>query len=90
MSDIVAALFVARGGCYFGVPDVDPWDEARDARLYAGPWPVVEHPPCQMWVNFAAVNWRRYGTTLPAWYPGGDDGGCFSSALAARDASGVG
>lgn len=33
----VAALFVETGGCYFGLPDVDPWDEARDARLYAGP-----------------------------------------------------
>jgi hypothetical protein len=32
----VAALFVAAGGCYFGLPDVDPWDVTRDARLYAG------------------------------------------------------
>jgi hypothetical protein len=36
----VAALFVARGGIYFGREDVEPWDESRDARLYAGPWPV--------------------------------------------------
>ena len=38
---MVAALYVAKGGAYYGLPDVDPWDEARDARLYAGPWPVV-------------------------------------------------
>ena len=31
----IAALFVATGGVYFGLPGVDPWDEARDARLYA-------------------------------------------------------
>ena len=29
---MIAALFVETGGCYFGVPDVDPWDEPRDAK----------------------------------------------------------
>lgn len=38
---MIAALFVATGGCYFGLPDVDPWDVTRDARLYSGPHPVV-------------------------------------------------
>lgn len=37
----IAALYVQRDGVYYGLPDVDPWDEERDARLYAGPWPVV-------------------------------------------------
>ncbi len=47
---MIAALYVETGGCYFGVPWlIDPWDEQRDARLYAGPWPVVAHPPCQRW-----------------------------------------
>ena len=41
----VAALFVETGGAYFGVPGVDPWDVPRDARKYAGPYPVVAHPP---------------------------------------------
>lgn len=79
MGITVAALFVAKGGCYFGLDDVDPWDEARDARLYAGPHPVVAHPPCQLWVNFAALNYKRYGGdhNRP-----GNDGGCFASALA--------
>lgn len=74
----VAALFVARGGCYWDLEDVDPWDETRDARLYAGPWPVVAHPPCQLWVNFAALNFKRWGGehNRP-----GNDGGCFASAL---------
>jgi len=43
----VAALYVARGGAYWNLPDVDPWDVERDARLYAGPWAVIAHPPCQ-------------------------------------------
>jgi hypothetical protein len=75
----VAALFVASGGAYYGLPDVDPWDEERDARKYDGPHPVVAHPPCQLWVNFAALNFKRYGGehNRP-----GNDGGCFESALA--------
>jgi hypothetical protein len=27
---MIAALFVETGGCYFNIPDVDPWDEQRD------------------------------------------------------------
>jgi hypothetical protein len=50
---VIAALYVATGGAYYGLPDVDPWDEARDARLYAGPWPVVAHPPCGPWGKLA-------------------------------------
>jgi len=75
----VAALYVEKNGVYYGLPDVDPWDEERDARKYAGPWPVVAHPPCE--------RWGRY------WYGGpmlhklgrrktlGDDAGCFAAAL---------
>jgi hypothetical protein len=45
----VAALYVERGGPYFTMPGVDPWDLALDARTYAGPHPVVAHPPCGPW-----------------------------------------
>lgn len=48
----VAALYVERGGPYFSMPDVDPWDVGRDARTYAGPHPVVAHPPCGPWGRF--------------------------------------
>lgn len=75
----VAALFVETNGPYFGIPVVDPWDVRRDARLYAGPHPVVAHPPCQLWVNFAALNYKRYGG---AHNRPGNDSGCFASALA--------
>jgi hypothetical protein len=72
---MIAALFVATGGAYFNLPDVDPWDEKRDARLYKGPHPVVAHPPCSTWCQMAAVNKARYGHEI------GSDGGCFASAL---------
>lgn len=71
-----AALFVANGGTYFGLPGVDPWDEARDARLYAGPYRVVAHPPCQRWGRY----WGG-GPSAKVKRKLGDDGGCFASAL---------
>jgi len=64
----VAALFVATKGCYFGLQNVDPWDEQRDARRYAGPYSLIAHPPCERWGRWA-------GNRI------GDDGGCFSAAL---------
>ncbi len=71
----IAALFVQKGGVYFGLEGVDPWDESRDARLYAGPHPVVAHPPCSRWCQLAYVVQARYGHKV------GDDGGCFETAL---------
>jgi len=73
----VAALYVQTGGCYFGLPDVDPWDERRDARTYAGPWPVVAHPPCERWGRY----WGG-GPSAKVKRAKGDDGGCFAAALA--------
>lgn len=72
----VAALFVQPDGCYAGLEGVDVWDEARDARLYAGPHPVVAHPPCSRWCRLAGLVEARWG------HRKGDDGGCFESALA--------
>jgi hypothetical protein len=74
----VAALFVEKGGCYFGLSGVDPWDSSRDARKYVGPHSVVAHPPCQLWTSFAFVNFKRWGGehNRP-----GNDGGCFATAL---------
>lgn len=46
----VAALYVDRLGPYPRL--VREWyDEKRDGRTYAGPWPIVCHPPCGPWVR---------------------------------------
>lgn len=74
MSD-VAALFVMTGGCYFGLPNIDPWDEKRDARKYAGPHPVIAHPPCARWSRLAKFCEVRHGLKV------GEDNGCFASGL---------
>lgn len=77
----VAALFVDPQGPYPKLVGPDRyWDVERDARTYRGPMPVVAHPPCQLWVNFAALNFKRYGG---AHNKPGNDGGCFAAALAA-------
>ena len=79
---MIAALFVEPNGVYAGLPDVDVWDEARDARLYEGPWPVVAHPPCARWSRLAGFTEARFG------YKRGEDGGCFKAALCAVRAFG--
>ena len=79
---LIAALYVKTDGAYFGLDGVDPWDENRDARKYAGPYPVVAHPPCQRWGKMWAGQplWiKRTGERKKK----GDDGGCFKAALAA-------
>ncbi len=73
---MIAALFVDRRGPYWNRPDIDAWDETRDARKYAGPYPCVVHPPCQ--------RWGRYWSGGPSARERrilGDDDGCFYSAL---------
>ena len=74
---MIAALFVERGGVYWDLPGVDAWDKERDARLYAGPWPVVAHPPCERWGRY----WNG-GPSAKVRRELGDDDGCFASALA--------
>lgn len=71
----VSALFVDPRGPY---PTLlaDWWDESRDARLYAGPNPVVAHPPCERWGRY----WGG-GPSAKVKSALGDDNGCFAAAL---------
>lgn len=73
---MIAALYVVEGGAYYGLPGVDPWPEARDARRYGGPFPVVAHPPCERWGRY----WSG-GPSAKVRRVLGDDGGCFEAAL---------
>jgi len=72
----IAALYVDPRGCYAEDPEIDLWSAERDARLYAGPHPVVAHPPCSRWCRLAGLVEARWG------HKKGDDGGCFAAALA--------
>ncbi len=67
----VAALYVDPRDCYAGLDGVEVWDEARDARRYAGPHPVVAHP-------LGGPAWIAAGKPPKHL---GDDGGCFRMAL---------
>jgi hypothetical protein len=75
---MIAALYIQPKGCYVGLEGVDPWDEARDARKYPGPFPVVAHPPCERWGRY----WFG-GPSAKVRKIKGDDNGCFAAALAA-------
>jgi len=73
---VIAALFVLTNGPYFGLPNIDPWDEQRDAKKYAGPYRVIAHPPCERWGRY----WSG-GPSAKVRRKLGDDQGCFESAL---------
>lgn len=82
---MIAALFVETNGCYFGLPNVQPWDRARDARNYLGPYAVIAHPPCERWGRYWHGSPRK-----PHQFKLGADAGCFATALwAVRTFGGV-
>ena len=74
---MIAALYVETHGIYRGMQGVSVWDIVRDARRYDGPYPVVAHPPCARWGQYADGPPLARGTRTP-----GDDKGCFAAALA--------
>jgi len=78
----IAALYVQTDGAYYGLPNIDPWDQVRDARQYDGPYPVVAHPPCQRWGKMWAGSPSFIAKTGIRKVKGDDDG-CFEAALSA-------
>lgn len=84
----VAALYVLKDGPYSELPNVDLWDEERDARLYEGPYKVIAHPPCQRWGRYWGGGPMLHGTSAQKLK--GHDYGCFAHALwAVRTFGGV-
>lgn len=73
----IAVLFAQTNGIYSKLPDIDLWDETRDARLYKGPHRVVAHSPCSRWGKYWSGGPSHHGK-----FKLGDDAGCFASALA--------
>lgn len=49
----VAALFVRATSIYKTIPDVDCYDEHRDALTWPGGVPGIFHPPCRGWGKLA-------------------------------------
>lgn len=70
----IAALFVENPGVYSTL-SVEIWDIKADARTYAGPHPVVAHPPCKRWGRY----WSG-GPSAKVRRKLGDDDGCFAAA----------
>ena len=59
---MTAALFVRKDSIYKSLLGAARcWDYDRDALTYAGPWPVVAHPPCGAWGRFRRHVERKSG-----------------------------
>lgn len=73
---MIAALYVATRGVYFGLPGVIPYDIHANALTYRGPHKVICHPECDRWGRYwsggPSANERRHK---------GDDGGSFAHSL---------
>lgn len=98
MTATVAALYIDPRGPYprLNQPSADPlawgyvhcYDATRDARLYAGPHPVVAHPPCKHWGRLRHLAHIECPASLCR-YVGPGAGGlcleCFAVGLSDRD-----
>lgn len=60
ITEPVAVLFARRDSIYKTLPELDVWDEERDARLYTGKGPVIAHPPCRAFGRL-----RQFAKPLP-------------------------
>jgi hypothetical protein len=49
----IAVLFARADSIYKTMPECDVYDINRDARTWIGGCPVVAHPPCRAWGQFA-------------------------------------
>lgn len=56
---MIAALYIDPRGPYPTMQGVECWDETRNAKGYAGPHPVVAHPPCGPWGRLSRMSRRQ-------------------------------
>jgi len=56
----VAALYV-RADSIYKKKCIECYDIERDARIYAGPYPVIAHPPCRAWGHLKGLAKPRPG-----------------------------
>lgn len=62
----VAVLYCDRLGPYPKLVEAGNWyDEARDGRTYAGPFPIVAHPPCGPWGHLRHLSKFQDPTLAP-------------------------
>lgn len=61
---MVAVLYVQERSTYHAL-DCDPWPASRDARQYAGPGPIVAHPPCGPWGRLSHMCVHQDRTLAP-------------------------
>ena len=60
----VAILCASRKTAYREIPDLEIYDEVRDARTFTGEMPVIAHPPCRRWTKFGmAMTKARFTRT---------------------------
>lgn len=45
----IAALYCEPASIYHDFPQVDVYDEERDALTFKGDMPIIAHPPCRLW-----------------------------------------
>lgn len=75
---MIAVIFAEPKGIYSKLENLEIWCKDKNALKYENNYPVIAHPPCQLWGRFAKINYARWGGehNKP-----GNDGGCFKFAL---------
>jgi hypothetical protein len=69
MTQKVAILCCSTKSVYKTMPDLECYDEKRDARTFTGGMPVIAHPPCRRWTQYGMAMMQarqtRHGIITP-------------------------
>ena len=69
----IAVLCAARKTAYRDIPNVEVYDEVRDARTFQGGMPVIAHPPCRRWTKFGRDMLKGFSKRHPGHAPPSPD-----------------